>query len=110
MFPLLFIDTGKVERKKREAEMDSLFRDVVTEANDLIGAEATRLYIVRNSESSNWFSPYRPDKKKDNYYLFGKYADGVTVNEEALEVKLPLGPVGIAPHVAVTGEAVNLKK
>jgi GAF domain-containing protein len=45
MFPLYFLDTKKSETLKKKAHLESLFRDVVTEAKTLIGAESTCLYI-----------------------------------------------------------------
>lgn len=46
MFPLLFIDSKKIEKKKKEAALDGIFLDVVNEAKELVGAEATTLFIV----------------------------------------------------------------
>lgn len=45
MFPLFFIDSTKVEQMKKRAHLESLFKDVVTEAKTLIGAESTCLYL-----------------------------------------------------------------
>lgn len=50
MFPLLFIDSSKVEQLKKNAHLEALFQDVVTEAKHLIGAESTCLYLRVNVE------------------------------------------------------------
>ena len=47
MFPLLFIDSKKMEKKKKEAALDGIFLDVVNEAKELEGAEATTIFIVK---------------------------------------------------------------
>ena len=46
MFPLLILDSNHVQAMKRQAALDSLFQDVVTEAGGLVNAQRTRLYIV----------------------------------------------------------------
>jgi len=46
MFPLLYIDSNKIQARKREAHLDSMFRDVITEAGSLIGAQRTCMYLV----------------------------------------------------------------
>ena len=45
MFPLFFIDSSKVEQKKKKAQLEHLFQDVVQEAKTLIDAESTCLYV-----------------------------------------------------------------
>ena len=39
MFPLLFIDSDKIQNLKKKKHLESLFMDVVSEAKTLIGAE-----------------------------------------------------------------------
>jgi hypothetical protein len=48
MFPLLFIDSNKVEHMKKKAHLEALFQDVVQEAKTLIDAESTCLYLRVN--------------------------------------------------------------
>jgi Transmembrane protein 65 len=43
MFPLLYIDSHKIERMKREKHIENIFRDVVTEAKTLIGTFSHRV-------------------------------------------------------------------
>lgn len=45
MAPLLWLDVSKVQAQKRQAHLDALFRDVVTEAGSLVGAQHTALYV-----------------------------------------------------------------
>jgi hypothetical protein len=45
MFPLLYIDSHKIERMKREKHIENIFRDVVTEAKTLIGT-FPRAFVV----------------------------------------------------------------
>jgi len=59
MFPLLFLDPQKTERKKRDAHLEGLFRDVVIEAKTLVGAESTCLYLRVQP-------PPKPRKKEDS--------------------------------------------
>lgn len=61
MFPLLFIDTSKHEHMKKRAHLESLFKDVVTEAKTLIGAESTCLYLRVNMED-----PQQSNKSNNN--------------------------------------------
>lgn len=48
MFPLLWIDSNKIQARKREAHLDQLFRDVVTSAGSLVGAARTSLFLLVN--------------------------------------------------------------
>ena len=45
MFPLFFIDSSKVEQKKKKVQLEHLFQDVVQDAKTLIDAESTCLYV-----------------------------------------------------------------
>ena len=53
MFPLLFIDSNKIQARKREAAMDTIFRDVMEEASSLIGARRTCLYVLCSKRPDN---------------------------------------------------------
>lgn len=87
--------------------MDHLFRDVVTEAKSLIGAQVLSLFLVMDSTSQS-------DKDKDGHgatamkgkkYFLAKYANGIISDENVL--RSPLGP-GVKSRVVRTGEVVNL--
>jgi hypothetical protein len=82
--------------------MDSIFRDIVTEAKDLIGAEWTRLFLVVDTPSST--KPSRRSEGNDQY-LYGKYADGRETNQDVLRVSIGKG---IVSRAALTGETVNI--
>eukprot|EP00592_Proboscia_alata_P001593 CAMPEP_0194369400 /NCGR_PEP_ID=MMETSP0174-20130528/17694_1 /TAXON_ID=216777 /ORGANISM="Proboscia alata, Strain PI-D3" /LENGTH=481 /DNA_ID=CAMNT_0039146311 /DNA_START=48 /DNA_END=1493 /DNA_ORIENTATION=- len=101
MFPLLWINTSEVERQKKHAMLDGVFRDIVDEAKGLIGAETTILFVLteENDESGN----------DDDFieYLVSKYVGGTTATAGGSdELKVPLGR-GIISRVIMTGEAVN---
>jgi len=84
MFPLLFIDSKKAEKRKKQSGLDLLFMDVVEEAKKLVGAEATTLFVVEGDE------------------LYARYVGGEGSNH-IKEIRMPLG-TGIAGRVALTGE------
>ena len=103
MFPLLIIDSKKIEKKKQEAHMDELFRDFVSEAKELIGAQLTNLYLITDSPDST--TPMikessSPDEKK-KLYFYGKNGK----NAEALTV--PMGR-GLFAKTVMSGEVVNV--
>ncbi len=54
--------------------MDSIFRDVVTEAKNLVGAQSTRLFLVVDTPSAT--TPSSHSQSKENQYLYGRYANG----------------------------------
>jgi GAF domain-containing protein len=81
MFPLMFIDPNKIQNMKKDAHLEAIFRDVVTEAKSLVGAEATSLYLRVSKEddkgssvhtnTSHANTPYRPNA--DGEYLYSMY-------------------------------------
>lgn len=74
MFPLLLIDTDKVQQMKKKAHMDQIFNDVVTEAKGLIRAESTCLYLVVDDKTKDRHTPLIPLEVNDHeYYLYAKY-------------------------------------
>lgn len=95
MFPLLFIDSKKIQAMKDEATMDSLFQDVIAEAGSLIGAQRTMLFLIVDDENST-----KPSA--DGKYLYAKY-NPFKVQERYF----PLGR-GIASRAALTGESWNI--
>ena len=103
MFPLLFIDSNKIQARKREAAMDAIFRDVMEEASSLIGAKRTCLYVLceKQPDKQNALRP-TPDGK----YLYAKYG-GKSTSQESARV-IPLGR-GIVSRAALTGESWNIE-
>ena len=82
MFPLLFIDSNKIQLMKKNAHLEAIFSDVVTEAKSLVGAEATSLYLRVSKDEADKGSPvhtktyhantpYRPHA--DGEYLYSMY-------------------------------------
>lgn len=54
MFPLLFMDSvHKQEQLRKRAELESLFKDVVTDAKTLVGAESTCLFLRVDEHNNN---------------------------------------------------------
>ena len=96
MFPLLFIDSNRIQVRKREAHLDAIFRDVVSEAGSLIGAQRVSLYVKVDGTERN------PTPTVSGKFLYGKYG-GDSKSKETLEF-VPLGR-GIISRAALTGEA-----
>ena len=103
MFPLLFIDSNKIQALKREAAMDAIFRDVMEEASTLIGAKRTCLYVLCNKEPDNK-NALRPTP--DGKYLYAKYGGSSTSEEKARVIQLGRG---IVSRAALTGESWNIE-
>jgi hypothetical protein len=124
MFPLFFIDNSKIENLKKEAHLESLFMDVVTEAKSLVGAESTCLYLRvtkddnRKSEKHNHL-PFCP--AADGEFLYAMYYvlphhqrvsaqvghQKLTINENSSSRFLRLGK-GIVSRAVMTGMAWNI--
>lgn len=113
MFPLLFIDSNKVQAKKREAHLDSIFRDVVTEAGSLVGAARTCLYLLVSPDDdshtmlSNSKASLMP--VADGKWLVNKYDDKASASKGASgkERWIPLGR-SIVSRAVLTGESLNI--
>jgi GAF domain-containing protein len=87
MLPLLFIDTNKTAKLREKARVETLFRDVVTEAKTLVDAESTCLYlrvdkddnddgqigssVGKKKKSGVSILPYRPNANGE--YLYAMY-------------------------------------
>eukprot|EP00929_Paragymnodinium_shiwhaense_P108603 TRINITY_DN74917_c0_g1_i1.p1 TRINITY_DN74917_c0_g1~~TRINITY_DN74917_c0_g1_i1.p1 ORF type:complete len:362 (+),score=55.00 TRINITY_DN74917_c0_g1_i1:103-1188(+) len=54
MIPLLFMDLSAKERAKREAELDTIFRTVMYEGSETIGAERSSLFLVDETGKELW--------------------------------------------------------
>jgi hypothetical protein len=100
MFPLLWIDSKKIEAKKREAHLDSIFRDVVQEASKLVGAEVCHLFLIVDQDPA---TPAQPHPTPDGKFLYLKYDTG----NHFVGNFIPLGR-GIISRAALTGEAWNI--
>lgn len=102
MFPLLFIDSKKIQAKKREAVLGHIFQDVVTEAKKLIGAQSTALFIVVDSDPEKTAAPI---PTPDGQYLYAKFfeSDSGEVSHKVFK----LGR-GIVSRAALTGQSWNI--
>ena len=101
MFPLLFIDSNKIQARKREAAMDAIFQDVIHEAGSLIGATRTCLFLVVDDETDSKVP------NPDGNMLYAKY-EGVSGSASAAKARsIPLGQ-GILSRAALTREAWNI--
>jgi GAF domain-containing protein len=119
MCPLLFIDSNKIQVLKREAHLDTIFRDVMTEASSLIGAQRACLYLIVNpqEEEKSWgfFSSSKqkhPKPTPDGKFLYAKYdaTSSSSPSSSLLKVSdryIPLGR-GLVSRAALTGEAWNI--
>ena len=124
MFPLFFLDSKKIQARKRERYLDSIFRDVITEAGSLIGAQRTCLFLIVDksdnsdsdaSQASEMATLTRKKTKKlhhpvptsEGKYLYAKYDPLVQRGALQSERYIPLGR-GIVSRAALTGEAWNI--
>ncbi|GKY91592.1 hypothetical protein MPSEU_000131700 [Mayamaea pseudoterrestris] len=101
MFPLLFIDSNKIQARKREAHLDEIFNDVINEAGSLIGAQRTSLFLVVQKDDKLGTPIPTPDGK----YLYAKYDE---TSKKSLKSGsfIPLGR-NIASRAVLTGECFN---
>jgi hypothetical protein len=97
MFPLLFLDTNKVQAKKRQAHLEAMFRDVVTEAGSLVGAAKTSLFLLAHKVDDETKSIV---PAADGQFLYNKYSKN--------EKWIPLGR-GLLSRAALTGDSWNIK-
>lgn len=125
MFPLLFIDSDKIQNLKKKKHLESLFMDVVSEAKTLIGAESTCLYLrvtkdkEKQKKEKHTDLPFCPSV--DGEYLYAMYyvlpnnATAVDPNPSSplgiQEVNpsrfIPIGK-GIVSRAVMTGKAWNI--
>jgi tRNA-specific adenosine deaminase 1 len=120
MFPLLYIDSDHVQHMKKEAHMDQIFKDVVSEAKTLIGAESTCLYLVVDNEDENINRPNHPNHHPapftpnlndgEGYFLFAKYeTDNVIAKTTKNGMKEPINR-GIVGRAASTGKVTMVSE
>ena len=101
MFPLLFIDSNKIQARKREAHLDEIFVDVINEAGTWIGAQRTSLFLVVQKDKDKNTPIPTPDGK----YLWAKYDDSSKKTKSGGNF-IPLGRT-IASRAVLTGESFN---
>ncbi len=112
MFPLLFIDSDEVQKNKKKAKIFDLFRDVMSEAKGLVGAESTCLFLLMDDESSEYPSLFKERQSSyDSRYIFGKIFDDSNACIEGANVKTQLRTQvgrGLVSKAIMGGEIVNV--
>jgi hypothetical protein len=105
MFPLLFLDSEKAEKAKDEQHLDDMFKDMVTEAKELIGAEYTGLFLVVDHETETSPRMYtKRERKREGGYLYCKHNDGSDSHAH-----VPIGD-DVLSSSALSGKIVNVSK
>ena len=108
MLPLVFMDTEKVQAEKQDAHMESIFRDMVTEAKGLIGAESTCLFLVVDTDSCTLPSDHDMRKKgAHERYLYGKYTDKSFSKRENTALRAPIDK-GIVSRAVLKRDIMNV--
>ena len=108
MSPLLFMDTDKVQVDKQDAHMETIFRDMVSEAKGLIGAESTCLFLVVDTDSCTLPSDHAMFKAEGRgRYLYGKYTDKSFSQKENAALRAPIGK-GIVSRAVLKGDVMNV--
>lgn len=111
MFPLLYIDSNRSSVMKREAHLDAIFQDVVSEAGSLVQAARIFLFVTVDPPESEGLPPIPSPNGK---FLYAKYredspnnTDSETEDESSdsssSSAFVPLGR-GIISRAAMTGE------
>ncbi|CAB9498018.1 Transmembrane protein 65 [Seminavis robusta] len=102
MFPLMFIDSNRIHKLKRDAALQEIFDDVMSESKTLIGAQSASLFILVENDPRNNESPI---PNPDGQYLYAKYfhSDSGEVTQRTFKVGR-----GIVSRAALTGQAWNI--
>lgn len=103
MFPLLYIDSNKIQKLKREAHLDGIFRDVISSAGSLIGAQRSSLFLVVDKPTTG--KGTNPVPNADGKFLYAKYDPLASTSKS--DRYIPLGK-GIVSRAALSGEAWNI--
>lgn len=110
MFPLLFMDTEKVQMEKQDAHMETIFRDMVSEAKGLIGAESTCLFLVVDTDSCTLPTDHSMLKgEEQERYLYGKYTDKSFSQKENAALRAPIGK-GIVSRAVLKRDVMNVSE
>ena len=104
MFPLLLLDAEKAEKAKDKVHLDDMFKDMVTEAKELIGAEHTGLFLVVDDETETSPKIYNRREKRREGYLCCKHIDGTDNHAH-----VPIGD-GVLSSSALSGKIINVSK
>lgn len=102
MFPLMLIDSNKIQKMKQEAKLDLIFSDVVTKAKELIGAEITNLYLIVDSKETTTptHSKLSAIEEAKQQYFYSRHGHSIHI---------PVGR-GVITRVALTGKIANIKE
>ena len=104
MFPLLLIDSNKIQKMKQEAKLDLIFSDVVTKAKELIGAEISNLYLIVDSNESTTPTQTKltsiEDATAKQQYFYSKHGH---------PIHIPIGR-GVITRAALSGKIENIQK
>ena len=104
MFPLLLIDSNKIQKMKQEAKLDLIFSDVVTKAKELIGAEITNLYLIVDSKDTTTPTQSKltsiEDATAKQQYFYSKHGH---------PIHIPVGR-GVITRAAISGRIDNIQK
>lgn len=104
MFPLFFIDPNKNQTLKRDAALQNIFQDVMSDARTLIGAQSASLFILVDDDPDVDGKP--PVPNKDGKFLYAKYFD--SNSGEVSHRTFKVGK-GIVSRSALTGQTWNVK-
>lgn len=104
MFPLLLIDSNKIQKLKQEAKLDMIFSDVVTKAKELIGAEISNLYLIVDSKDTTTPTQTKltsiADATAKQQYFYSKHGH---------PIHIPVGR-GVITRAALSGKIENIQK
>lgn len=87
MLSLLFMDLNAAERQKRDKELDTIFRTVMTQGSDTLEAERSSLYLVDDGAGEAWTR-------------VAKGVDG--------EIRVPLGSASLVAACIAGREVINI--
>ena len=104
MFPLLFIDSHKIQALKRDAALQNICQDVMSEAKTLIGAQTASMFILVDHDPDK--DGKSPVPNPDGQFLYAKYFD--SGSGEVSHRTFKVGK-GIVSRAALTGQAWNVK-
>lgn len=102
MFPLFFIDSKKIQMMKRDAALQNLFQDVMSEAKQLVGAHSTSLFIIVENDPQKGGIPV---PNPNGQYFYAKF-----FQSDSGEVAHRIHKVGkgIVSRAALTRQAWNI--